>query len=139
MSARRRSAPAAPRPAAYAGMTIVELLMSLVILAIGVMSVAALFPLGSRSSTQDRLLTQGTDLAQQKMEQLRALPYSDPELAVGTHPGGAEAVGPNGRFTRWWTVTQFGGAFSDVKLVDIRVTWAAAVPDTVRLVTYFKR
>jgi type II secretory pathway pseudopilin PulG len=121
-------------------MTIVELLMSLVILAIGVMSVAALFPLGSRNSTGDRLLTQGTDLAQQKMEQLRALNFSHADLAAGTHPsGGGETIGPNGRFTRWWSVSQFGGAFSDVKLVDIRVTWAASNPDTVRLVTYFKR
>jgi prepilin-type N-terminal cleavage/methylation domain-containing protein len=138
VSARRR--PIAPARRGSAGMTMVELLMSLVILAIGVLSVSALFPLGSRTSTDGRLLTQGTDLAQQKMEQLRTQAYSAADLTAGTHPsGGSETVGTNGRFTRWWTVTQGTGSFSDVKLVDIRVTWTAPRPDTVRLVTYFKR
>ena len=130
-----------PRPRrAAAGMTMVELLMSLVILAIGVLSVSAMFPLGSRNSTADRLVTQGTELAQQKMEQLRTVSFSHADLTVGTHPsGGGESVGNNGRFQRSWTVTQFSGSFSDMKLVDIRVTWTAPDPDTIRLVTYFKR
>lgn len=118
----------------------VELLMSLVVLAIGVLSVSALFPLGVRNSNNDRLLTQGTSFAQQKLEQLRTLSFNHADLAVGTHPGGGtESVGNNGRFTRWWTVTQFSGNFADVKLVDVRVTWAAARPETLRLATYFKR
>jgi len=121
-------------------MTMVELMMALVILAIGVLGVSAIFPLGSRSSTDDRLTTQATELAQQTMEQLRSKSFNDADLALGTHPSsGGEWVGTNNRFHRWWTVTQFGGSFSDVKLADIRVTWTAPQPDTVRLVTYFKR
>lgn len=121
-------------------MTLVELLMSLVILAIGVLSVSALFPLGSRTSTDDRLTTQATELAQQTMERLRTKTFHDADLAPGTHPApGGEWVGKNNRFQRWWTVTQFTGSFSDAKLVDIRVTWTAPAPDTIRLVTYFKR
>ncbi len=132
-SGRRAGCPAS-------GMTLVELLMALVVLSIGILGVAGLFPLGRAASTDGRLLTQATDLAQQTMEQLRTKGFHDPALADGTHPNGTgEWVGTNGRFYRWWTVTQLTGALSDVKLVDVRVTWTAVRPDTVRLVTYFKR
>ena len=49
-------------------MTMVELLMALVVLALGLLSIATLFPLGSSNSTKDRLLTTATDLAIQKMD-----------------------------------------------------------------------
>jgi type II secretory pathway pseudopilin PulG len=121
-------------------MTLVELLMALVVLSIGVLSIAALFPVGSKTSIDQSRLTQATDLAQQRMEQLRTKTYSDPDLDPGLHPSSpGEWVGPNNSYLRWWTVTQLTGTLSDVKLVDIRVTWTALKPDTARLVTYFKR
>jgi prepilin-type N-terminal cleavage/methylation domain-containing protein len=125
------------RPHREAGMTLIELMMALVVLSIGLLSVAALFPLGSSHSTDDRLLTTASGLAMQKMEQLRMLPYSDAQLSTGTHPTtSGENIGTGGRFNRRWFVTQLA---TDLKSVDIRVTWSDAKPETARIVTYFKR
>lgn len=119
------------------GMTMVELMISLIVLSIGLLGIAALFPSGRRFSTRDRMMTTATDLAAQKMEQLRTHAYSDPDLTIGVHPTAlGEVVGVNNRYTRWWTVTQVA---TDLRCADVRVTWSAARPETARVVTYFKR
>ena len=118
-------------------MTMVELMISLIVLSIGLLGIAALFPSGRRFSTRDRMITTATDLAEQKMEQLRMKAYSDPDLTLGTHPTAqGEPVGNNNRYTRWWTVTQVA---YDLRAADVRVTWTDTRPETARVVTYFKR
>jgi prepilin-type N-terminal cleavage/methylation domain-containing protein len=125
------------RPSSERGMTMVELMIALIVLSIGLLGLAALFPAGRRFSTRDRMITTATDLAEQKMEQLRALDYSDLDLTLGTHPtASGEAVGNNNRYTRWWTVTQVA---TDLRCADVRVTWTATWPETTRVLTYFKR
>lgn len=119
------------------GMTMVEMMIALIVLSIGLLGIAAIFPSGRRFSTRDRMLTTASDLALQKFEQIRTYSYSDPNLTVGTHPtASGENVGPNNRYVRWWTVTQLA---TDLRMADVRVTWTAARPETARLVTYFKR
>ena len=119
------------------GMTMVELMIALVVLSIGLLGIAAIFPSGRRFSNRDRLLTTATDLALQKMEQIRTYAYSDPNLTVGVHPTSlGETVGPNNNYTRWWTVSQIA---TDLRCADVRVTWTGARAETARVVTYFKR
>jgi type IV pilus assembly protein PilV len=125
------------RRAAERGMTLVEMMISLIVLSIGLLGIAAIFPSGRRFSTRDRVLTTATDLAEQKMEEIRTYSYSDSNLTVGTHPTAlGEVVGPNNTYTRWWTVTQIA---TDLRMADVRVTWTAERPETARVVTYFKR
>ena len=119
------------------GMTMVEMMIALIVLSIGLLGIAAIFPAGRRFSNRDRLLTMASDLALQKMEQIRTYSYSDANMTVGTHPTvSGETVGPNNRFVRWWTVSQIA---TDLRMADVRVTWTAARPETARVVTYFKR
>jgi prepilin-type N-terminal cleavage/methylation domain-containing protein len=119
------------------GMTMVEMMVALIVLSIGLLGIAAIFPAGRRFSTRDRMLTTASDLALQKMEQIRTYSYSDSNLTVGTHPtASGENVGPNNRYVRWWTVTQLA---TDLRMADVRVTWTATRPETARVVTYFKR
>jgi hypothetical protein len=120
-------------------LTLVELLMALVVLSIGIMGVAALFPTGQAMSTDDRLLTQAADLAQQKLEFLKTLRYADDELTAGTHPGTPELVGNNNRFRRLWTVQQLGAGVTEAKRLEVLVIWQSATPETVSLVTLLKR
>jgi Tfp pilus assembly protein PilV len=120
-------------------MTLVEILMALVVLSIGIMGVAALFPTGQAMSTDGRLMTQAADFAQQKLEYLKTLNYSHADLDPGTHPGTPELVGNNNKFTRFWTVQQIGAGMSEIKRVDVFVIWQTAAPDTVSLVTLIKR
>ena len=122
------------------GMTLIELMVAMVVLSVGIMGVALMFPYGNEASTGDRNLTAAVDLAQQKMEQLRTVDYIHTDLSAGWHPTvSGEQVGSNNRFTRRWLVTQMTGSLSDVKTVEVQVTWSNVRPDTVRLVSYFQR
>ena len=137
MSAGR--APSCPPPAP-AGFSLVEVMVAVVVLGIGLIGMAAVFPFGSKAGIEDRLTTQAVDLAGQKMEQLRIKTYFDPDLTAGWHPSTAgESVGPNNRFNRRYLVTDLTGTMTNVKHVEVEVTWASTRPDTIRLVTYFRR
>ena len=130
------------RPAREEGFSLVELMVALVLLGIGLLSIANVFPMGSRSQLRDRLRTSAADLAQQKMEQLRIVAWSAADLNVGTHPSAAGetlTLTDEGSFNRRWIVESQAGAFADMKKVTVRVTWRYQVPDTVDLVTYFRR
>ncbi len=140
---RRPVAGAAARSrAATAGFSVVEVMVALVVLGLGVLGLANLFPLGSRTQLRDRLTTSAADLAQQKMEQLRLLAWSDPQLDAGTHPttaGETLNLENEGSFQRFWIVENQTGSFADMKRVTVRVVWTFQRSDTVNLVSYFRR
>ena len=72
----------------------------------------------------------------------RTVAWSAPDLNAGTHPsagGETIALTDEGSFNRRWIVESQAGAFADMKRVTVRVIWTYQVPDTVDLVTYFRR
>jgi len=124
------------------GFTVIELMVALAILGVGIISLAQLFPYSSQSQIKDRLRGSASDLAQQKMEQLREEAWSAADLTDGTHPtssGEALSLQDEGTFNRRWIVTTQSGNFSDMKLVTVYVTWQFIRPDSVSLVSYFRR
>ncbi len=139
----RRPGPLPPRrpPFGRRGFSVVELMVALVVLGLGILGLANLFPLGSSTQMRDRLRTSAADLAQQKMEQLRLLVWSDANLTAGTHPNTAETLvlGDEGTFQRSWIVTTGTGTFADMKRVVVRVTWNFQRADTFNLTSYFRR
>src|SRR5262245_55553751 len=84
----RRPGPLPPRrpPLGRRGFSVIETMVALALLGLGIIGLASLFPLGSSTQLRDKMRTSAADLAQQKMEQLRLLEWSDPILAAGTHP-----------------------------------------------------
>jgi len=60
------------------GFSIIELLVSITILAIVVMGIGSLFAAGMRASTQVRLHSRATSLAEAKIEELERLPARTP-------------------------------------------------------------
>jgi len=135
--------PLPPRkPSARGGFSVIELMVALTVLGIGIIGLANVFPYGSQTQVKDRLRTSGADLAQQKMEQLRTVAWSDANLTDGTHPsntGETLTLTSEGNFNRLWFVTTQSGNFSDMKLVTVRVRWTYPRPDSVDLTTYFRR
>jgi prepilin-type N-terminal cleavage/methylation domain-containing protein len=121
------------------GSTLIELMVALVVLSIGLLAVAQLFPAGARSQVQDRMITVANYYAQEKIERLTSLDWSHPELAVGRHPiTGAEALGANGAWSRIYDVAVMAAPLDNLKKVNVTVWWKNG-RDSVETTTYVKR
>ena len=124
------------------GFSLVEVLIALIVMAIGIFSVARMFPEGARGQVRDRLTIGANDYLQEKLEYLRGLTWSDPNLVDGRHPAGTatESCG-SGRWQRFYVVTTMASPLDNLKKVDVTVTWSGAgVSDrTVTSTTYVRR
>ncbi len=69
-----------------AGFTLVELLVAIVILAVGIVGIMTLFPQSYRHVGNAGRLSIMNHLGQQKLDELKTLAYSDTDLTDGTHP-----------------------------------------------------
>ncbi len=67
------------------GVTLVETLIALVILAIVTVSILTMFSQGMQMNISGADYTSITNVAKDQFEELMALPYTDPELTQGTH------------------------------------------------------
>ena len=95
------------------GFTFAEVLIAMLVLAIGAAATAYFVSQMRQSSSFTQNMSDGTALAQAKLEELAAVPYA--QVA-----GGNDAVGNR---LRTWTVTVTNGAS---KLVAVTVVWRDA-------------
>jgi hypothetical protein len=130
-----------PAPGRERGATLVELLVALVMMSLGILAVASLFPAGTRSQVQDRLLTAATYFAQEKIEMLNHRPWSDSTLSVGRHPPGTatEDLGTSGVWHRHYEVALMPAPLDDLKKITVTVSWTYQGPRSVQAVTYQRR
>jgi prepilin-type N-terminal cleavage/methylation domain-containing protein len=90
------------------GLSLLETLIAIIILAIALTSISYFFSQARENIQTFGHMRCGLALAQDKMEQLKDLGYSDPNLSEGTHSDRVNAVGEpaeDGQFYRKWTVT----------------------------------
>jgi len=89
------------------GFTFVELLVALSLFMIGMVSILLIFPLNRRFLLQSSNATQAVTLAQEEIEQVCAVDYSD--LTIGTYEAnesmGTSSTDPLSQYTRTTTVT----------------------------------
>ena len=122
-----RPAAASAIAANQRGMSLVELLIALVVLSIGILAMARLFPTGSRAQVQDRLLIGANNYAQEKLETLTGRNWADPMLTDGRHPLGTVCdTLDNGQWTRFYQVTTMTGSLDNLKKVDVTVSYQGA-------------
>ncbi|MEW6684805.1 MAG: prepilin-type N-terminal cleavage/methylation domain-containing protein [Candidatus Edwardsbacteria bacterium] len=136
---RKLKAKSKKRIANKRGFTLIELLVAITLLAIGILAIAGLMPLGSRSGEQARTLTRGIELAQQRMEYIKTLPYTHVELNKGYHPPAGGAITPTPeqveKFQRYYRVED-SIPMPNMKRVSVTVKWIAPRSDSVQLRTY---
>lgn len=124
------------------GISLVEVMIALIVLSVGILAVGRLFPAGARSQMQDRLVLGAADYAQEKIEFLHPLHWSDANLTNGRHPAGTatEACG-NGRWQRFYTVTTMASPLDNLKKIDVTVTTSGAgmTGRSVTTTTYVRR
>ncbi len=121
------------RPESESGFSLVELLVALVFLGIGIMAVAALFPLATKNVNEGKLLTTALGSAQAKLEELQEADFSSALLATGTYSDSS------GHYVRSWTVRD-SLPTARSKRVMVWVSWPSARGrDSVSLATYISK
>ena len=124
------------------GMSLIELCIALVVLAVGILAVGRLFPAGARSQAQDQLLIRANYFAQEKVETLTGLSWADAALFDGRHPAGIafDTLG-SGQWLRCYQVTTMTGKLDNLKKVDVTVNYQGAgqLPRSITATTYVRR
>ena len=102
------------------GFTLLEVMIALVILAVGLLGLAALQLVAVKSNAFSSEMTYATMLAQQHAEVLKSLPYTDANLTPGTHTAVGSSKGV--QYSVTWNVTDNVPA-TDMKSVNVTVLW----------------
>lgn len=115
----------APSIQRMGGFSLIEALISFVIIAVGMLALAIFHSASLESNADSKARTEAVNLAQARLEALRSLrdeTVFQTTLASGT--GSDTAAGNHANFARSWTVTRFTP--SDRAMVDVTVGWADA-------------
>lgn len=133
-----------------AGFTLLEVLIAMVILAVGLMAIAQMQVTGLRFNAQGREVTEATTLGMGQLENLKALPPTHAQLADVTAANNADLTSTttvdhtdagnpiNGRYTRIWNVADS----TDTKTVTVIVSWRSGpnqIQKRVRFSTFIAR
>ncbi|MGH7899600.1 MAG: type IV pilus modification PilV family protein, partial [Candidatus Binatia bacterium] len=109
------------------GAALIEIMVAVVILVSAVIGLASSTISARRAGDSSRHAAEATTLAFDKIEHLRTLLPTDPELSPGSHTDPANPLGPDGNsggfFTRSWTVTS-NLPIPLLARVEMDVAWA---------------
>jgi len=127
-----------PRPASPSdprGFMLVEVVIAVVVFAIGALTLASVIPLGMHSSHAASQQSRASELVARKAEQLLSTPYSDDELTAATH---ADANNPlPGDYYLQWTVEN-DQPITSCKRVTIQVSRLSATAAPIARVVVVK-
>jgi len=116
------------------GVGLIEILIAIVLFGIGVSLALRTLPESNVAMTRGRNITAATNFAQEKVEELMSIPFTNADLASGTH---VDPENPIDRtFSRNWTVTD-DAPVQGMKTVAVSVSYETANNDsTVTLTTF---
>jgi type IV pilus assembly protein PilV len=112
------------------GFTLIEVLIGLVILAIGILGVASMHIASMKGNICSNNLTQAAMLAQDKLEHLKYLSYDDSNLRSGEYD---EGTIPDTIFSRQYHVAEDGG--NSIKTIAVTVQWIDRINHNLTLTT----
>jgi type IV pilus assembly protein PilV len=111
------------QPEGNKGFTLIEVLITIAIFAIGVLAVASMQYWSVRNTASGNIMTLASNLARAQMEELKSKPDVT-ALVDGASPNNPiDADGnPGGIFTRTWVIANpLGGSTS--RRIDVTVAW----------------
>ena len=119
------------------GFTLIEVLVSLVILSIALLALAGLMVSTTRNNAGGGHLTEAATFAQDTLERLRVSPLNSIPLGVTTtdNPVGATGI----TYTRSWTAV---GSSSTLDTITITVSWvdpAKLQPHSISMISTFSQ
>ena len=101
------------------GFSLVEVLITLFIFAVGVLAVALLLDMSIQKNASARLMSEATEIAQYQMEKLMGASYRDTELDASSSPYGPTTIG---KHSVSWAV-QEDLPMPDMKTISLTVAW----------------
>ncbi len=111
------------------GFSLIEVLITLVILAVGLLALGGMQIFSIRGNAFSQRVTQATVLAQDKLEVLRRLPFEDSSLSSGSHD---EGVLSGSGFSRSYNVESIS---TTLKAVTVTVQWREEIDHSIFLST----
>jgi type II secretory pathway pseudopilin PulG len=122
------------------GITLIEVMIAILVMTTGILAIGRLIPSALRGSQSDRMLTQANAYAQEKIEDLQTLVWSDPLIADGRHPAASnEPVGSNGQWHRHYDVLSMAAPLDNLRRITVTVEWNYQGPHSVTAITYMRR
>ncbi len=112
------------------GFTLIEVLIGLILLAIGMLAIAGMQMTSIRGNFFSHYLTQASYAGQVRLEFLDHIPFASNELLAGNHNDPSATIAGI-VFTRGYSVTDVGG----YKIIDYRITWNDGVNRSILLST----
>ena len=113
------------------GFTLLEVLITLIILSVSLLALAGLMVTTARNNAYGGSMTEAATLAQDKLEEFRVCPWARILPTTGgprtDQRGGSTGV----NYTRSWNIAQNG----NLKTITIAVNWTDRINHTVRLVS----
>jgi type IV pilus assembly protein PilV len=107
------------------GFSLLEVMIGLLILAVGLLAVAGLTTMTIKTNAYGNHLTEASTFAQAKMEEFRST-----QPAVGNGSDTVDSV-TGVRFTRKWSVTPDG----EMKIIIVTVEWVDVTSHSIELST----
>ena len=101
------------------GFSLVEVLITLFLFAVGVLAVALLLDMSIQKNASARLMSEATEIAQYQMEKLMSASYRDAELDASSSPYGPSTIG---KHSVSWSV-QEDIPMSGMKTISLTVAW----------------
>ena len=100
------------------GFTLIEVAAGLIILAIGLLAIAAMQITSTKGGYFSNNVTQATIFVQDKLEYLKGLPYRGSDLSSGQHN---EGIITGTIFSRQYTIVEDAG--NSMKTISVTVQW----------------
>ena len=100
------------------GFTLTEVLLGFVILAVGILAIAAMQITSTRGGYFSNNVTRATIFAQDKLEYLKNLSYGNSDLSSGQHNEGTIS---DTIFSRQYTIVEDAG--NSMKTISVTVQW----------------
>ena len=125
-----------------AGTSLFEAVAALGVMGVGVLGLVTSTVFLARANTSSGRVASATALAQQKLEQLRSLPFDAAALASGQYADPTGAMNADGSaggpFTRSWVVSAGNTPRAGLKTVTVTVAWTNPRPQTTTLAAYVR-
>jgi type IV pilus assembly protein PilV len=103
------------------GFTLIELVVAILIFAIGIVGIMKMHQASIQANNYSMQLTQAMNIAEDKLDFLRGLQFTNANMTTGNHAAVATSMGVQYNLT--WTVAATAGSNNHARSVNLTIAW----------------